>query len=114
MRHTLEIEEDTQVFLEEMMDKFLAGKAIRAAGEAAEGLLSNPNLAFLVAGGILAGVGAYVGKDAIDNVVGYFGSLSNVLTADSQEDKAKAVNEAAEQLRALLRLTPLGSGLIPP
>ena len=115
MRHTLEIEEDTQVFLEEMMDKYLQGKTIRAAGEAAEGFLSNPASALWIGGGILAGLGALVGADLINDITEYFGELETILSPDApREDKVKAAASAAEILKNILRLSPLGSGLIPP
>lgn len=115
MHHTLEIEEDTQEFLEEMMNKYLAGKAIRAVGEAAEGFLSNPASALLVVGGVLAGLGAYLGADLVNDITQYFGELETLLSPDApREDKVKAANSAAEILKNILRLSPLGSGLIPP
>ena len=114
MRHTFEVAEDTQEWLEEMMGKYLQGRTIGAVGEAAEGFLSNPNLAFLVGGGILAALGTYVGADLVTKVTDYFGALG-VMTSDaSQEEKAKASDQAANLLKDILKLSPLGRGIIPP
>ena len=115
MRHTLEIEEDTQEWLEEMMNKYLAGKGIEAVGEAAEGFLSNPASALWIGGGILATIAALVGADLVNDLTEYFGDLETLISPDApREDKVKAANNAANLLKNILRLSPLGSGLIPP
>jgi len=109
MRHTLEIEEDTQVFLEEMMDKYLQGKAIRAAGEAAEGFLSNPASALWVGGGILAVVATVVGAEKLESITDYFASLQTLLNAKEGEEQREAANGLIISLRSLIRgLSPLG------
>jgi len=103
MRHTLEIEEDTQEWLEEMMDKYLQGKAIRAAGEAAEGFLSNPASALWVGGGLLAGLAALVGADKYADLVDYFTAFESVIApGTSEEEKSKAANTMIITLKKLL------------
>ncbi len=107
--HVLDLEEDTQEFLEEMMDKWLAGKAIRAAGHAAQGFLSNPLNALWIGGGILAVLATLAGKEKLESVVSYFQSLQTVLSAESKEDKSAAASQLIVDMRALIRaLSPLG------
>ncbi len=102
-RLKFEIEEDTQEFIREMMDKYLQGKVISAAGEAAEGILSNPSLALLAGGGILALIGAAVGADKIQQLTRYFGDAADVFNPDSTaEEKRAAALDMSNILRDIL------------
>ncbi len=102
-RHKIEIDEDTQEFIREMMDKYLKGKAIAAVGEASEGILSNPQLAFLVGGGLLAAIGASVGAEKVDLLMRYFGDASKVFGSESTaEEKRAAALDMGNILRDIL------------
>ena len=110
----ISFDRDAKEVIEDVLDRATQLVGIRAAGEAAEGLLSNPSLSFLVTGGVLAGVAAISGQDLADKVISYFSALSAILAADNTADKSVAANQAANALKEILRLSPLGRGLIPP
>ncbi len=108
-RHVLEIKEETQEWLEEMMNKYLAGVAIRAVGEAAEGFLSNPAGALILGGGIVAGLAAIVGADKIAVIIDMFKDLQGVFDAPTSGARQTAGNDLIESMRALIRaFSPLG------
>jgi len=110
----ISFDREARELIEDVQETWIKAKAVGAAGEAAEGVLSNPNLAFLVGGGVLAALGAYVGKDAIDNITKYFGSLGTMTSPDAtQEDKVVAANNAARQLREILKSVPVFGSLVP-
>ncbi len=108
-RHVLEIKEDTQEWLEGMMNKYLAGVAIRATGEAAEGFLSNPAGALILGGGIVAGLAAIVGADKIAVIIDFFKDLQGVVDAPTEGERVKAGDSLIESMRAFIRaFSPLG------
>jgi len=105
-RLKFEIEDDTQEFIREMMDKYLQGKAIAAVGEASEGILSNPSLAFLVGGGILAAAGTAVGVEKVQKFIEYFGESSKAFNPESTAEEKRA---AALAMGNILRdILPFG------
>ena len=108
--HVINIPEKEQAFIREMVDDltdtFIKGKALRAAGEAAEGILSNPNLAFLVSGGILAALGAQFGADKLDDLMRYFGAAGRVLSGEATDEEKKSA--VADMTSILGRLLPFG------
>lgn len=108
--HVLNIPEREQAFIKEVVedltDTFIKGKALSAAGEAAEGILSNPNLALLVGGGILAVAAGAVGKDKIDGLVNYFGNASLVFSSEPDSDEQ---HQAAQGMINFLKsIVPFG------
>lgn len=105
-RFKFEIEEDTQEFIREMMDKYLQGKAISAVGEASEGILSNPSLAFLAGGGILAALGAAVGAERVGAFIEYFGEASKVFNPESTAEEKRAAALAMSNI--LKDILPFG------
>ncbi len=109
VKHIISFDKDAVALIEDLQETWIKAKAIGAAGEAAEGILSNPNLAFLVGGGILALIAGSVGKDIADQVVAYFSSLSALIDAETPEDKSAAAFDLTNALRALIKaLSPLG------
>lgn len=110
------LSDDLSEQLDDALDIARQRTILNPVGEAAKGLLANPNLAFLIGGGILAAVSAVVGKDVIDKVTSYLGSLGVMTSPEaSQEDKAAAAGEAALTLKDIIDTLTLGAtGLLPP
>lgn len=87
---------------EDLMDRVKEIVAIQAAGRASAGLLSNPNLALLITGGVLAGLGAAVGADKAKDLVQYFQSVQTILTTDDPAEKSVAANQMIDFLKGIL------------
>lgn len=116
MRHTLEIEEDTQVFLHEEFEAFriafVAGKGVRSVGEIAKGALRNETLmkAILISLGI--GFGAFYlqkgGKVAGDAAIDIWRQIiRGALPQDEEEIALKAFDDAWVSARENLDELPV-------
>ena len=114
-KHIIALSKETLEVLEELQDTYIKGKAIAAAGEASEGILSNPNLAFLIGGGIMAAVATAVGADGAGKLTDYLASIATIVSPDaSQEEKGAAANNAAKQLKDIIDALTLGATRIIP
>ena len=105
--YVINIPEKEQAFIrevvEDLQETFIKGKALSAAGEAAEGILSNPNLALLIGGGLLATIAAALGKDKLDELMQYIGSASTVFNPESTaEEKSAAASDMIDFLKSIV------------
>ena len=87
---------------EDATDRLREIVAIQAAGRASAGLLSNPNLALLITGGVLAGLGAAVGAEKAADLVKYFQSVQTILTTEDPAEKSMAANQMIDFLKSIV------------
>ncbi len=99
-RHVLEIKEDTQEFIEDLMDKWLAGKAIGATGEALQGFLGNPSIGIWLVGALVAGLGFAVGKEGAEVIFDFFAKLEALHAKEGE--KSTEADAFIRAQRALL------------
>ncbi len=99
-RHVLEIKEDTQEFIEDLMDKWLAGKAIGATGEAVKGFLGNPSIGIWLIGALVAAMGLAVGKEGAEVIFDFFAKLEALHSKEG--DKTTEADGFIRAQRALL------------
>lgn len=101
-KHIISFDREAKEVIEDTLDRIREIAAIKAIGEASEGLLGNPNLALLITGGILAGLAAAVGADKADALIKYFQSVQTILTTDDPGEKSIAANQMITFLRDIL------------
>ena len=114
-KHIISFDREAVDLITDIQETWLKGKAVRAVGEASEGILSNPALAPLILGGVLASLAPAVGKDLIETVSKYLAEAGTVFSPDADPaEKAQAARNMTTLLREILKspISPLG-GLIP-
>ncbi len=108
-RHILHVQEETREWLDEKFLQVAAMVGVSAAGEAAEGFLSNPANTLFILGGVGGIAAAIVGEKGIRSVVDYFSALQTLLDAKTGDEKSRAASDLAETMKKLIRFfSPLG------